>query len=117
MYASLVAWHLNGLVPSAAGLRPTKKRLPLATSTHAQGVKLFVKFKMSYLTEQMRARLDEAHCTALEAARELEAAQPLSEALLARLAAQRVQRDELATPLTAFAPLVAVSQKEKFLIR
>ena len=86
--------------------------LPLAMSIYAQGVKLFGKFKMSYLTEQMRARLDEAHCTALEAARELEAVQPLSEPLLARLAQQRVRPKELATALSTFAPMVEVSQKE-----
>ena len=112
LYQAVVKFHLNGLVPSAYGKKPLMCKLPRATSADTQGVTLFVKFRMSRLREQMRARLDEAHCIALEAVRELDAVQPISDELIARLVQQVASPAELATPLSVFALMVSVSQKE-----
>ena len=108
----IVRHALKGNVPSAYGEHPRRKKFASANSKKASSIALLRKFKLFVLDEQMRARLDVEHCTALEAARELHSVQPLSDRLAERLATQMMQPHDLRCPMSAFALMATRSVAE-----
>ena len=84
----------------------------MCTHGQAEGTRTFLRFRRFDLTEQMRAKGDVQHSESMEAARELASVQPLRDELLARLWAQRITPQCAHSPLTIFAPLATVSNKE-----
>ena len=111
---SAVVHHMlpGGMVPSAYGKKPKRRKLAPATSFSTMGVGTFRKFKIVRLTQQMRARLDERQCAALEVMRELENPRPISEEFVQWLESMVLSPKDMELPSVAFALMATASVKE-----
>ena len=112
LYKAAVNKLLGGKIPSAYGKRPTKAKVPRAVSVEGRGTDLFIRFKVFFLTEQMRARDDEQHCLRLEALRNLNDPKPLTEDTVRWLYSRALRPEHLSHPDVVFARMATVSAKE-----